>query len=79
MTVMLAREIRLNLILSLSTAVLGLLLRLVGVLALKFDWFLPEYAAVTKGSGGTLFLIGLLWLGMALIKRTRLPREKTAR
>lgn len=68
MTVMRAREVRINLILSLATAVLGLVMRLIGVLALNYDWYLPEYATVTKGCGGMLLILGLLWVGMSLIK-----------
>ena len=79
MTVMRAREVRINLILSISTAVLGVAMRLGGILALKYQWFLPEYANSTKGVGGTLVLLGLLWIGLTLIKRLSLPPERAVR
>ena len=50
-----------------------------GILALKNDWFLPEYNTVAKGCGGALILFGLVWLGLTAIKRAMLPPEKAAR
>ncbi len=79
MTVMLAREVRINLILAMSTTVLGVLMRVGGILALKNQWFLPEYTTTTKGVGGALIVLGLLWLGLSLIKRMTAPPERAAR
>lgn len=79
MTVMLAREVRINFILSIALAVLGVLMRLGGILALKNNWFLPEYATVAKGCGGALILFGLVWFGLTAIKRAMLPAQKAAR
>ncbi len=79
MTVMRAREVRINLILSIATALLGVLLRLGAILALKYNWFLPEYANTTKGVGGALIVLGLVWIGLTVIKKMTGPAEKAAR
>ncbi len=79
MTVMRAREVRTNLILSIATAVLGVLMRLWGTLALKFNWFLPEYDATIKGCGGVLVVLGLIWVCLTAIKRVTAPPEKAVR
>lgn len=81
MTVMCAREVRLNLILSIATAVVGLAMRISGMVALKFHfpWFLPEYANATKGCGDAILLLGLIWLGLTAIKRAMASPGKTAR
>lgn len=61
MTMMLASETRLNLILSLGLTVLGLLTWLVGLLAVVQGFLLPDYATVTQGCGGLFVLLGMLW------------------
>ncbi len=71
-----AREVRINLILAVLLTVIGLAMRLLGVIALKNELFLPEYATTLKGIGAAVLAIGLLWLGLALIKRAVLPAAR---
>ena len=76
MTVMRAREVRINLILSTALALIGLLMWIVGGLALKNNWFLPEYDSSAKGCGSVFLICGLVWLGLSLIKKVMTPPER---
>ena len=79
MTEMRAREVWLNLILALAVSALGLVMRLLGTLGHKKNLLLPEYALTIKGVGGAVLAIGLLWLGLALLKRLLQPPERPPR
>jgi hypothetical protein len=68
MTVMQDSEKRFNLYLSGGLAVLGLVLWIFGLLAVAKAFFLPDYAAMLRGSGGVLLLFGLTWLMLAAIR-----------
>jgi len=79
MTEMRAREVRLNLILAVATSAIGLILRVVGAVGIKKNLFLSEYAQTIHGVGGAILIIGLIWLGLALLKHAFLPPEKPPR
>lgn len=75
MTQMSTPEIRLNFFLSVSTSILGLLLWVLGLVAVKQGFFLIEYAVMTRGIGGVLLLSGLVWLFLVEIRSTTAMRN----
>ncbi|MFO7534614.1 MAG: hypothetical protein R6X19_02855 [Kiritimatiellia bacterium] len=79
MTKMNAREIRINLYLSGFVSILGLLLWVLGLAAVKQGFFLIEYAVMTRGTGVVVLLVGLLWLAASLIKLSNSPRARAVR
>ena len=68
MTVMQAKEIRVNFILSLAFTLVGLALWSFGLAAQVQGWFLPEYVKTTRGCGGAILLVGLIWLMLTSIR-----------
>ncbi len=76
MTEMRAKEVRVNLILAIATTAIGLGMGVLGSMGLTKNLFLPEYARTTKGVGIAVLIVGLIWLGLTLIKRAIVPPER---
>jgi hypothetical protein len=68
MTVMQERETRFNFIFSLAFFAIGLAMWCFGLTAQTQGWFLPEYVKTIRGSGGSILLVGLLWLMLTAIR-----------
>ena len=69
MTQMSPREIRINLLFAGATTTVGALLWILCSIGLWKDVFLPEYALAWRGVGQALVVLGLIWIGLANLKR----------